>query len=307
MVGSTDEEAHPLVLAGWFDHWEGRPTRPEHDGPLVAVYGMSFSVRVAKALKKLAPAVTLRLIGGPSAPLSHSYTAYQRDRSQHQAEVVVLGILASALVRMNSITHMTANFELPAPHMYPRYSWDGEALRSIEPPIGSLEELRRVLENPSEWDSVVDEIAKHDVFFSSFVFNGNFTDSSVILRLVRRAWGQRNFHRVVRHFHDESGFQNTEGLVSTAEALVRNFAEAVRADERLPIVVLFNDRGYEDHLYRALEPVLRDGKIPYVSTHSIAPAKDLRNFVPDGHFTRQAELRIAQELLTVLRDQGVLP
>ncbi len=306
MVGRTDEETHPMALAGWFEAWEQLPTGPEADGPLIAVYGMSFSARVALILEQLAPAVTLRVISAPSAPLSHSYTAYQRDRDRHGADVVILGILASSLARVNSITHMTANFEAPAPHMYPRYSWSGEALTSIEPPLGSLEELRAALEDPSKWSAVVDAIEMNDDFYDPFLFNANLTDGSAIVRMIRRAWGQRNFHKVVRRFHDENGFRNDRGLVSTAEALVRDFAATARADARLPVVILFNDRGYGDHLYRALQRVLTDGQIPYVSTHRIAPAGDLSNFVPDGHFTRQVEEEIAEELLGVIRDHGLL-
>jgi len=39
-----------------------------------------------------------------------------------------------------------------------------------------------------------------------------------------------------------------------------------------------------------------------VSTHEVAPATDLANFVADGHFTAPAYLRIAQLLEKVIQE-----
>ncbi len=67
-----------MALAGWFEAWEELPTGPEADGPLIAVYGMSFSARVARDLEQLAPAVTLRVISAPvrtAQPLVHRVPA----------------------------------------------------------------------------------------------------------------------------------------------------------------------------------------------------------------------------------------
>jgi hypothetical protein len=81
--------------------------------------------------------------------------------------------------------------------------------------------------------------------------------------------------------------------------MVSDFAATARQDGKFPIVVVLNDKGYEDHLIQVLLPRLGQEAIPYVSTHAIAPASNLSNFVGDGHFTQSANQRIAT-VLTVI-------
>ncbi len=68
------------------------------------------------------------------------------------------------------------------------------------------------------------------------------------------------------------------------------------------ISVLGSDRGYEDRLFQALSPTLETAKIPYVSTHNIAPATDIGNFVADGHFTESANKLIAKAVLKLINE-----
>jgi hypothetical protein len=82
--------------------------------------------------------------------------------------------------------------------------------------------------------------------------------------------------------------------------MVTDFAATAKADGKRPIVLVLNDRGYEDHLFQALKPTLESASIPYVSTHNIAPATDIRNFVGDGHFTASANKLIAEAVLKLL-------
>jgi len=56
-------------------------------------------------------------------------------------------------------------------------------------------------------------------------------------------------------------------MVELAQALVSEFAARVRADGAIPYLRLFNDRGYDDHLYQLLKPVQVLDAISYYSTH----------------------------------------
>ena len=92
------------------------------------------------------------------------------------------------------------------------------------------------------------------------------------------------------------GFKNEERLIDLAQALVARFADSVRADDAIPYVILFNDRGYDDHLHQVLEPVLIQKDIAYYSTHLSFPASNLANFIADGHFTREIDAQIANSV-----------
>ena len=84
--------------------------------------------------------------------------------------------------------------------------------------------------------------------------------------------------------------------------------EAVATEaKRTPVVLLFNDRGYGDDLYRGVAPVLDRDHIPYVSSHTIAPATDHQNFVADGHFTPANDEKIAKAFVDLLHTLPVPP
>jgi hypothetical protein len=99
--------------------------------------------------------------------------------------------------------------------------------------------------------------------------------------------------------YSPAGF-NAELDIPVLRAIVSDFAVTAKRDGKLPIVLVLNDRGYEDHLFQALKPTLESASIPYVSTHNIAPASDVRNFVPDGHFTESANQLIAKAMLKLI-------
>ncbi len=297
MVGPTEEQSHPMARTGWLEPPVGQPRSiPEGSDLLVAVYGMSFSAHASLAMHEQDPGIAVRNAGGPGATLSHSYAMYQRDRGEHEASVVVLGLLASSFPSLSTVTHATWNFEAPSPHFYPRYTVLDGVLSARPAPIGSLDELRSALADAARFDAVVAEIAASDVFFDPFVFRGSLLDRSVIVRTVRRAWGQRVKRTAIGRFHTARGFTNELHAIDLASAIVRDFVAQVRADGKLPVVLLINDLGYADHLFQALLPVIQETGVDFVSTHEIAPATDLSNFIRDGHFTPENDRRIGEAL-----------
>jgi hypothetical protein len=120
--------------------------------------------------------------------------------------------------------------------------------------------------------------------------------------MVRRSWAQQHQTAIANQIHTSAGFTEGETL-ATLRALIREFNKTAKADGKLPVVLLFNTKGYSDHLYQALQKTLGQNAIPYVSTHAIAPANDLSNFVGDGHFTEVANHRIAGALLKLINEK----
>jgi hypothetical protein len=310
IVGETDDTTLPIGLAGWLDpeSWKGIPTQPEHDdGVLVAIYGMSFAFHIGEALQEFEPRVTLRRIGGPGAPPNHSYCAYTIDRDSHEAPVVMLGILASSIRFMPTVTGATGFFERPYPYTYPTYAVREDGLRAIWPPVRSLEDLRVAVREPAQWDVFETFLKAHDAYYSPLLFKENWSDRSATLRMLRRAWFQHNNLAFLNSIHGSEGFDEDADFVPVLRAIVTNFADTARGDGALPVIALIQDSGYDDHLYRLLHETLDANDIPYISTHAICPATDRANFVSDGHFTHEANQELGKALQQLIESHGRLP
>lgn len=306
MVGPTDESSSAIAQAGWLDPelWKqlNLPvSRAPSENLLVAIYGMSFSNHVGEAMKAMDAKLGLRMIAGPAAPPNYSFAAYNLDRGKHQADVVILGLLASSVKALRTLNGMTWQFEGPAPYTYPRYFLKDGKLKAIWPKTLSLAQFRAALQDKEQWNAFVTQIREHDQFFNSFLFKHNWLDNSVLVRLIRRAWAQRHQMTITNQIHGPAGF-NAEIEIPVLRAMVTDFAATAKGDGKLPIVLILNDRGYDDHLFKALKPTLENASIPYVSTHNIAPATDIRNFVGDGHFTHSANKLIADTVLKLLNE-----
>jgi hypothetical protein len=305
-VGPTNDTSAPIARAGWLDNHlgDGEPTQPKPGSDLlIAVYGMSFSNDVGHTLTQLDPRITLRSIAGPAAPPNHSFAAYQLDHHKHQAKVVVLGILASSVKGLGAMSGMTWGAEVPAPFTFPQYSIENGKLNAVEPTIRSLDQLRAATHNPQEWNQFVNQLQQQDEFFDAFSFNQNWLDASAIARMIRRSWTQTHKTQITSQIHDRHGFNPNWEQIPVLKLMVTSFAETARQDGALPIVLLINDQGYEDHLYQLLHQTLDSNAIAYISTHTTAPATDKTNFLADGHFTDQANKRIAQQLLDQINNQ----
>jgi hypothetical protein len=300
MVGTDDASSAPIVRAGWLGNPAPgatlkRTAQPEH--LLIASYGQSFTNHVMDGASRLDPRVETRMLAGPAAPLSHSYALYENDRHLHQAQVVVIGVLASALPQLATMTPMTWGFEAPTPYMYPRYRVVGGHLEARAPPLQTLEDLRATLGDPTRWAALRDLLAAEDAAFDPVTFGEDPFDHLTLGRMVRRALGHRHQGTFTARYHDERGFNNQDGILDVARALLQELGRTAAADGRVPVVLLFDDRGYPGHLDAALGRTLDEAHIAYVSSDGIAPAWDESNFVPNGHFTPEVEERLVRLFL----------
>ena len=301
MTARNDERASPLAQAGWLPSHEERELQTTPYGKqLVAIYGMSFSARVGAELARNHDRFIVRLYGGPAATVPRSYADYVLDRGRHDASVVVLGVLASSLPATATVTHMTWNFEAPSPHFYPSFAVIDGRLTRLDPPVGSLKEFRAALADPLKWRTLVDFLAEHDAFYDPLAFRADVADHSIVGRLLRRAWAQSAQQRRLSRFHDGSGFTDHQGSVTTTLAILEAFARQVRGDGKLPVVLLFNDRGFSDHLYQALHGRLEELDVPYISSHEVADPDDPVNFVQDGHFKEGLDAVLAARLAELI-------
>ena len=302
-VGLRSEPVSVIARLGFLDPPpdQGQPSKRRPDSPLfVASYGMSFSADLTVGMSNADPSITTRILVAPSAPPNHAYAGYLRDRGRHDADVVMLGVLASSVPGLLTRS-MTWYFVSPYPYTYPRYFLDGQGGIKESPPLfGSFEKFRKAMDKPEEWEPFVAQTKADDPFYSDFLFRHNVTDHSVLASLVRKAWSQRLEQSVTATFHTEHGYDPDSEVIRVLRVMLVRFAEQVRADGKLPMVLLLNDRGYEDHLFRAVGPELEKAGVPFMSTHSVRSSSDPKNLLLDNHFTPESNLEFGREVLRII-------
>jgi hypothetical protein len=297
MIGPTDDDTAPVARAGWLND-QTRGTRAPSAGKIhIAVYGQSFAehmVESVQAMDNRFEIVAER--SGPAAPLSHSYAAYRADSAKPLADIAIIGVLASALPKVLSLTNMTASFEAPAPFTYPRVRLENGSLVTVEPRVRTLSDLRRALHEPAAWDAFVAQLRADDLAFDSLLFEADMFDQSSLARLARRSYGQYRLKRLAERYHRQSGFINKDGLLDVSKAILGDIARIARERGQLAYIVLIHDRGYGNDLVTALGAFLEEKKIPYLSTHVLGPPTDTRTFVADGHFKSDINEKLAEAL-----------
>ena len=124
LVGSTPEQDAPIVEAGWLASDCDIATPPPPGKLAFDIYGMSHSAQIAEQMLRLDSGLAGHSFGGPAAPASHSYACFVRrvEAKRDRAPIQILGILASQIPRMETISGLTTSFEGPMPFTYPRYS-----------------------------------------------------------------------------------------------------------------------------------------------------------------------------------------
>lgn len=302
IMGKSDENANLIALAGWIP--EQASPLPPKDHPLtLSVYGMSFSNDIGRALVELEPRIGLRTFAGPAAPANHSLALFRLNEQVDDSEVAVLGILASSVRGLTTVSGMSIGFESPAPFTYPRYRVDvhGE-LQETWPSVRTLAAMRRVAGDDTAWAQFSKELDESDRYFEPR-YADEWLDGSSLNRMIRRARAQSHIRHVTSEILTSEGFASDPEIGLALKAICFDFAERCRKRQCLPIVLLIQDRGSSDALWRLLGKDLMDENIDIVSTHKQVLTSDPANFVGDGHFTAAAYLRVAELLLDILHSK----
>jgi hypothetical protein len=305
-VGSSPDQDAMIVRAGWLSDCDF-PTLVRPGKRMFDIYGMSFSDNIADHLEQLDSNLAGQRFAGPGAPPNHSYACFIR-RAQSRvalAPIQILGVLASSIPRMETLSGLTTSFEQPQPFTYPRYFMGLEGrLVDHSSSIKSREDLRAALSNQGKWRAFLDELSSNDAFYVQRIVQADIFDHSVIARMIRRAFGQRTLRMRIAALKPEAGFLGAPGIAPVLDTMLVDFAARSRAAGLRPIVILFEDRGFGTALSAIAAPVLRANRIDFVATSSIASPNDSANFIADGHFTPLVEERIARAVLALLNGAG---
>lgn len=305
VVNDPANPGNAVFRAGWLDpeQWQRLPNKAEHTGgKLIAVYGQSFAFRLADLLVGVDKNLTFRKIGGPGAPLNHSYAAYRLDQDLRRADVVVVGVLASSLCKLSTISGMALSFEMPAPYTFPGFRWQEGALVETRPALYSEREFKAALKEGGEaWSSFKQQYASTDPTFDGFKFNASSFDGSMLVRLSRRGWVASRVHQWQGE-KDQNGVQVCmHDVMPAAIQILKNWQAAASASGEEFIVVLLQDRGYARVLTRTLRPALAQAGISVLDSSEFIDSEDPSVFIADGHYTRGAELSLAEALRGLLQ------
>ncbi|HLL90807.1 MAG TPA: hypothetical protein VK324_16010, partial [Tepidisphaeraceae bacterium] len=162
MVGPTDAKSDGLVTAGWPDRVSSAVASPPPGKLGVAVYGMSFSNQIARAMQELDPSVAPTMYAGPSAPPNHSYACFvaQNDGGRERNPVQVFAVLASSVKGLLTLGGSTTTFEKPAPFTFPRYTLGANgSLTEIRPIVATVEDLRAAVADDAKWTAHIEQLA----------------------------------------------------------------------------------------------------------------------------------------------------
>ncbi len=306
LIKPDDNLSASIVLAGWIDK-ECQRTVTNTPGAIgISIFGNSFSGQLADMLQQLDPAITIEQYLGPGAPPNHSYACFVKESAYggDKQPIQIIGITTSSLPRMESIWGATTSFEYPQPFTFPRYKLgtDGE-LMTLEPSVGSPDDLRRIMSDPARWNAWLAELEAEDYFYVHGLTAADFADKSVIGRMIRRGFGQYISRNRSARLRGDDGVYAPE-ISKVLPKLISNFAKRARESGKRPIVVLFEEYGYGGVLTRILSSTLADEQIEYISSANFAPAGDLRNYAADGHFSPESNRKIAQALLKLIYKSG---
>jgi hypothetical protein len=305
LIGQDGQGANAIVSAGWLDPalWAGKVAQASDEKhTLVAVYGQSFAMQVATQAARSNPGWQLRTIGGPAAPLSHSYAAYQLDKDQRKAQVVVVGILASALARSSSLSGLSFTFESPAPYTFPRYTRSAGGLQAHWPALRTEAQFRKAFADQGDaWVTFERELLAANPAMDRFQFQGGGGDASALVRLARRGWVSARVAEL-KAAHGEKGLASdllAEADVAKAQLLSLQQETASRGEKL--VILLLQDQGYDHALTRAFGDFFKTHHIAVVDSSDLINSRNPGNFLPDGHFTASCNAKLAEALTSALQ------
>ena len=304
MTRPTPETSAPRVSGGWLksDKYLLLPAKASKpDEVLIALYGMSHTECLWKAIAKTDKRFLIRGFMAAGAAPNWSYAAYEFDRGRHKANIVIMGILTDTVPQITATTGMTAFFDSSFPYTFPRYTIQEDKLIVAHPPFYDVKSYIEHFYDQAKWNNYRAWLSKNDKHYDSFLFRKSILDHSALFRLSRRAYSEREKLERTKIVHTIKGFNEASEEIVILRAIVKAFAESARKDGVIPIVYVVNSKGSGDHLFRILKPVFEANDIPYLSTHIICPPDDPHAYLTENsHFIPSKDMELAAEMIKII-------
>lgn len=304
MIKAARLQSEPTLGYGWLKSKsiDSQPQKAIPGRTLVAVYGMSHTKLLGEAMAHLDSKYMIRSITAPGAPVGWSYTAYDIDKDNHHADVVILGIMTDNIALLGATSGATTYFDLGHPYTFPRYYADNGTLHHKYPPFFTEEGFAEYFSNANKWQEYRNWLANNDKFYDTFLFKNSLLDHSAFLRIIRRAYADMVKKRLTKNIYTKNGFNLNSEEIKILRAMIVEFAQSARAQNKLPIIYIVNNEGRSDHLYRAVQPVLDKYEIPNLSSHIICPPDDPKVYLgTNSHFTPEKDIELAKEIIKIIK------
>jgi len=304
MVINGNLKSISILGYGWLkdERYESLPKLPDKNQILVAVYGMSHVKELGEAINKINNRYIIRDITAPGAPFNWSLAAYEVDKDNHKADVVIIGIMTENVQYLSSTSGATSYFDMGHPYTFPRYFIENGKLKKLMPPFYTSDGFKEYLFNREKWEEYRNWLSKYDKYFNSFLFKKSFIDKFVTFRVVRRAFAQKIRENKTKYiFTNSEGFNPNCEEILVLNEMIKLFAQIARKQKSIPIIYIVNNEGKGDYLYRALKPVLEANNIPFLSTHLICPPDDPKVFTGvNSHFIQSKNIELAKEVIKLI-------
>lgn len=303
MIKASRLQSEPTLGYGWLKRksMDAQPQKATSDHTLVAVYGMSHAKLLGEAMTQIDSRYTIRSITAPGAPVGWSFTAYNIDKDNYKGDVVILGIMTDNIALLGATSGATTYFDLGHPYTFPRYFVDNGCLKEQYPPFFTEEGFVEYFTDENKWQEYKKWLSDNDKFYNAFIFRKTLLDHSAFLRVARRAYADMIKKKITDRIYTKDGFDIKSEEIEILWAMIIEFSNSARAQGKLPVVYIVNNEGRSDHLYRAVQPLLDNYKIPYLSSHIICPPDDHKVYTgTNSHFTPAKDIELAREIIKII-------
>jgi hypothetical protein len=298
LANTPNLPTNSVLYSGWLGDGKLRSLPNDVD---ITIYGMSFSANLSEAIRELRPQFTQRLVGGPGAPLSHTYAIYQVDKKLRKTRFAVIGVTSGAVQEVLLMNRGSLFSDAPFPYFFPRYRMDGDRLvLGANSLINSADELRAAFNDPALWERQLAVLSANDSAYWRFLFARDFLDHSVLGRFLRRAMSKRHSADYSSKVFGPEGFNRENEAPKLFRGLLRQMVRELRAEDVKPIVVLFSLQGQGNYLYDLVADILREEAVPYVNSFDFCRSDDRGKYQPDMHFVHDCNMQFGQHTLQIV-------
>ena len=300
-IASTSDEptARAMVDAGWIDRsrWKDFPSQREPGSThLVAFYGNSFTRQISNQVERLDPAIDVRMIFGPVAPASHAFACFEEDRTGHQADAVVLGVVTEMIPGLLAMTRSTESVVEPSPYTFPRYRLDDGKLEVVEPSLRRSEDFFNAMEDPQAWSVHLAQLARNDEFYSPIVYNESWHDELALARMLKAAWAIRRHRSITGPVLDGLSHPESSEEIALLLELFHRFDEHARSDGRRPLVLLIDTPLVSPRASAYLRDQLAASKIATVVAADSCAGDAPASFAWDGHLSERCAALVGEQV-----------
>jgi GDSL-like Lipase/Acylhydrolase family len=241
--------------------------------------------------------------------VDQAYLRFLREGRSFAPSIVLICFTTDDLRRLVNVYRRFLSID-ELPLLKPRFELTGDnQLRLLPSPIGSVEDYRRLLDDPRR----IRTYGAADQWYERLVYENPAYDWSAIIRLTSTAW-IRIANRYVRHdrIYSGGGLNPESAAFRLQVAVFQAFRDSVTAAGDQPIIVFLPDRASvaarlagDPALYAplaarlsSLHMLLIDAGDAFVKAPTKGSIQDW--FMPGGHYSPTGNLIVAQWLTPLL-------